>query len=240
VTCAWCKALSNQPEDSGSPEVELYESGRDQFIGLVGALADSDADTLVPITPGWTIREVTAHLCGLNADIASGMRTNLGTDERTAYQVEVRRSDSVAAICDEWVSYGDVVRDVFEPEPMFARRLASDLAVHLHDVQHALGLPVDSTDALSVNGGLTYAELTPPRLLDGFGICLRIELDGQASFGPEDCELVVRASPYDFLRSVTGRRSRTQVLNLDWEGSPEQVLDHLCPYGPLRSSDAEI
>jgi len=218
----------------------LYADTRDRFISLVRSLPESDVEMAVPITPGWTIREVTAHVCGLNADIASGMRTNMGSDERTSHQVSVRQDHSIDAICDEWLGHSEAVRLAFEPDPMFARRLASDLVVHLQDVQHGLGIGVETNDDATINGGRTYGELTPQRLLEQTGVSLRIELGEQAVFEAPEPELVLRTNPYDFLRSVTGRRSQAQVRGLNWSAPPIAVLDQFCPYGPLRDDDAEI
>ena len=46
-------------------------------------------------------------------------------------------------------------------------------------------------------------------------------------------EVVLRAQPFDFLRSVTGRRARRDVAALSWSADPSTFLDRLCPYGPL-------
>ena len=65
------------------------------------------------------------------------------------------------------------------------------------------------------------------------------EPDGRTgSAGP--VTLVLRATPYDFLRSVTGRRSEREVRALDWSGDPSPILDQLSPYGRLRTADAGV
>jgi hypothetical protein len=52
--------------------------------------------------------------------------------------------------------------------------------------------------------------------------------------------ITLRATAYDFLRSVSGRRSRRQVETLDWSADPGPLLDTFSPYGPLRSADAPV
>ncbi|MGI9613468.1 MAG: maleylpyruvate isomerase N-terminal domain-containing protein, partial [Acidimicrobiales bacterium] len=52
----------------------LYADTRDRLIAMVRPLDTAQAAMVVPITPGWSIAAVVAHVCGLNADIAAGMR----------------------------------------------------------------------------------------------------------------------------------------------------------------------
>ncbi len=223
----------------------LYADTRDRLLALVRPLSAEEAARPVPLTSGWTIAAVAAHVCGLNADVAAGMREGLGTDERTAHQVAIRAGRSVDEVCDEWLGHAPAMERAIGDDPFFGRRLAADLVVHLHDVEHALGRSVDPDDEATRSGARTYAARTPDRLAAVAHIAVTIELSDGSRFAPTDQRfgpeaLILRAAPYDFLRSVTGRRSRRQVAALDWSGDPTAVLDHLCPYGPLRSTDAEI
>ncbi len=239
------------PEPTPEPTAgawSLYADTRDRFIALVRPLDPERADRVVPITPGWTVTQVLAHVCGLNGDLAGGLRENLGSDERTSHQVATRAGRTVDELCGEWLGYGDAVEAVVAGNDDLGRRLAADLVVHLHDVQHAIGVPVDRADEASISGGRTYAARMVDQWFDGdgdgdgvdvvvdLGDASRFERSGGA--GPE--ALVLRANAYDFLRSVTGRRSRAQVEALDWSGDPGPVLERFAPYGPLRTDDAEI
>lgn len=231
--------------DTPAPDPwELYSSTRDRFIEMVRPLGPDEAATTIPLTPGWTVAQALAHVCGLNADVAAGMREGLGTDERTAHQVASRADRTVGEICDEWLGHAAGMRAAIAEDGFFGLRLSADLVVHLHDVRHALGLPIDPADAATVSGGRTYASRTPDRLAEATGIGLSIELDEGSRYvpspgGPEPT-VTLRASAFDVLRSITGRRSRREVAALDWTGDAEPLLDHLCPYGPLRSTDAGI
>ena len=231
--------------DTVADPMTLYATTRDRFIALVRPLGPDQAGRTVPMTPGWSVVDVLAHLCGLNADVASGLREGLGTDERTAHQVAVRAGRSVAEICDEWLGLGEAMAAAAAVDGFFGRRLSADLVVHLHDVQHALGVPIDRTDEAAVSGGRTYAARIPDLVMAATGVGLVVELGEGHRFGPAEAAdglptVTLETTPYDFLRSVTGRRSRAQVAALDWHGDPTPILDHLCPYGPLRSTDAEI
>ena len=238
--------------DASSDAWSVYANTRDRLIDLVRPLSNAGndearANTVVPLTPGWTIADVVAHVCGLNADVAAGMREGLGTDERTSHQVASRAGMTVAEVCDEWRGHEPAMRALIADDEFFGRRLAADLVVHLHDVQHALGQPIVHDDDATISGGRTYAARTPDRLAELTSVNVAIDLHGDDRFEPTggadssaSIDLVLRASSYDFLRSVTGRRSGRQVQALDWSGDPSAVLDHFSPYGPLRSDDAEV
>lgn len=224
----------------------LYAETRDRLIIIVRSLTDEQASETVPLTPGWTIAEVVAHVCGLNADVIDGAREGLGTDERTENQVRTRAGLSIAEVCEEWLGHSAAIQAIIDANGMLGLRLAADLAVHLQDVQHALGLPIDPDDAASISGGRIYAARICDRLLELTGTAVTIELTDGSTFAPTEEQLpdtpslLLRASPYDVLRSVTGRRSRAEVERLDWSDDPGKILDHLSPYGPLRTTDAEI
>ena len=124
----------------------LYADTRDRLIALVRPLDTEQAAMVVPITSGWSMAAVVAHVCGLNADIAAGMREGLGTDERTTHQVETRAGRTIAELCDEWLTHGPAMQAAIDESEFLGRRLSADLVVHLHDLQHGLGEPLDTSD----------------------------------------------------------------------------------------------
>lgn len=224
----------------------LYFDLRDEVIDLTRPLDAGSLATSVPLTPGWTIQEVVAHLCGLNADIAAGERADLGSDAATQRQVSTRADATIGEICDEWIGHADGMRALVAEEPLWGFRLSADLVVHLHDVQHALGLEVDRESPGSVAGGRTYGSRIVDRLVDVGATWVAIVLADGTRFEPSTTAadgmrtLELRATAYDVLRSVTGRRSRAEVEALDWSEPPGELLDVLSPYGPLRTVDAGI
>lgn len=219
----------------------LYVGTRDRLIESFRSLDAGQDAQRVPFAPDWTIADVARHVCGINADIASGRLERLGTDERTAHQVSVRAGRTLDAICDEWIGHEEAMRNAIESDGFLGQRLAADLIVHLHDIQHALGQPVDRDDEATVDAARTYGSIVPGLLLERCEIGVHIELADGSRFGPpegSDASLQLRATPWDFLRSVTGRRSHREVTALGWVGDPTSVLDFISPYGPLRSDDA--
>lgn len=220
----------------------LYPELREQMIALVRSLSDDELATTVPLTPGWTIAQVVAHLSGLNADVIGGAVEGLGTDERTSAQVSTRADMTVNEICDEWQAYDEAMAKTTADVPLLERRLAADLVIHLQDVQHGLGLPINQNDEATISAAQVYALRIPERWTATTGLNVAIELADGYRVGPDDGseDLTLRCTPYDFLRSVSGRRSRSQVEALDWSGDASVVLDHFSPYGELGADDASV
>jgi uncharacterized protein (TIGR03083 family) len=227
---------------SNNPAWDDYRAVRDVFIELVRSLDETQLGTSVPMCPDWTVHDVTAHVCGLNADLTSGRREGLGSDERTAHHVAIRSDRDIHEICDEWSGYGPAMRAICDEMPIWADRLAADLTVHLHDVQHALGLPIDRDDRFTAAAAHRYAEVFQQRVGDILGLGVTVELtDGTrraADPALPDSGVTLRTTPFDFLRSYTGRRSRRQVEALDWTGDADRILDRAwSPYGTFQPAD---
>ena len=223
----------------------LYVDTRDRFIELLRSLEVEQAATAVPFSPGWTVRDVAAHVCGLNAEVAAGRREGLGTDERTALQVQARAGHSVDEICDEWMSHEVAMKGAIDDDSFFGNRLAGDLIVHLQDIRHTLALSIDTDDEATTDAAHTYVVNVQGRVRERLGIDFDIALTDGTSFPPDPAtdrsSMSLRTTPYDFLRSVTGRRSRRQIEALDWSGDPTRILDEAwSPYGELPADDAEV
>ena len=65
----------------------LYADTRGRGVLLFRSLDLSEERRPVPLSPAWTVRDVAAHVCGINADVVSGNLAGLGTDDWTAAQV---------------------------------------------------------------------------------------------------------------------------------------------------------
>jgi uncharacterized protein (TIGR03083 family) len=227
--------------------VDLYEGVRDRVITLVEGLAVDELATAVPCTPDWSVHDVVSHLCGIAVDVLAGRLAGMGSDAWTAAQVEARRGRSTAQVVAVWRSTEYALRHRIEADPFLGVRLTGDAIVHLQDLQHALGSPIERDGAATHVAAERYVPQLQERVLDRLGIRLAVVLidpaghpsaDGSRS-GPAD--LTLRCDPYDFLRSVTGRRSRRQVEALDWSGDPGAVLDRAwTAYGPLPENDVAI
>lgn len=223
---------------------DLYRETRMAAIALFRSLPDEHATANVPLNPEWRVLDVAAHVCGIVDDVLHGNVEGLGTDAWTAAQVEKRSAMTLGEICDEWESYGERVDAMTAENANFGMRITGDLILHLQDVQHALGLDVDRDNVATRIGAHRYVPTLQERALEQLGLGIAIELTDGATYAstldPND-SIGLRCTSYDFLRSVTGRRSRRQVESLDWTADPSALLASAWnTYGPLRTDDVSV
>lgn len=224
-----------------------YRETRERIATLVGDLDDEQAGREVPSTPGWTIKDVVAHLSGIAADWLNGNVEDFGTDEWTARQVDERRSRSLAEVLDEWSSNAPRFEAVMDDPESSAVPVeipfisVADIAIHEADIRGALGVPGER-DSIAVQIGLkTYVTGVRQRhAAAGHGPMLIREADGRDwPVGTGDPVVTVSAPRFELFRAMAGRRSRAQVLAFDWTGDPEPFVD-LFLVAPFRWAGAEL
>lgn len=210
----------------------------------------------VPACPGWTVRDVAAHVTGVAADAARGTyfagaadawadnRLAAARDRWTAGHIRSRRDQSLSAIVAEWTGWAAIM------EPMLAGTVpvppsapawmlpapVADLAVHLHDVRGALRRPGDR-DAPATGLGLRiYARWLGERLSQAGCPALRLQAGGREwAEGSGRPAATLAASPFELFRALSGRRSIGQIRALAWDGDPEPYLGLFAPY-PMPAS----
>ena len=197
---------------------DLYARGRDRFIDVVSS---GNPATPVPTCPAWTVKDVLAHVAGIPADILAGKVEGAPSDAWTAAQVDARRGMTVAEIVTEWRETGpqlDAMIDSFGPT---GAQLLFDLTTHEHDVRLALDAPgARDDDVLDVALGFVTTNLgriTPEPLA--------VEADHlRLSIGQGEPVATVRGSRFELMRAFSGRRSRSQIEELDWTGDPTPFI----------------
>ena len=216
--------------------VAVYATTRDQLLDQVAALDGIEAKP-VPSCPEWSVKDVIAHLSGLVADILAGVRGPLGSDEATTRQVGTRAAMSLSEVCEEWAGNADAVAPLLIDAPMRGLGLTADLAVHVHDLaEMGDGVTTPPVEATRL-GCIRYVPLLQERAAEQMNLSLTATLDGQTWSPPAgSTALALQGSQVEFLRSVTGRRTRSQVeAAFTWEGDPTALLDQaFMQYGPFR------
>lgn len=223
---------------------DLYADTRAAAIVLFRSLSDEQSATVVPLNPEWRVVDVAAHVCGIVDDVLHGNVEGVGTDGWTEAQVDKRSDMSLREICDEWQGYSERVDDMTAETPYFGVRITGDLVLHLQDVQHALGLDVDTGDLATRLAAHRYVPSLQERSTEEMNLGVAVALtDGETYPAPDgpSTTVALRCTSYDFLRSVTGRRSRRQVEGLDWDGDPSALLDGAWnTYGPMCTDDVSV
>ena len=205
---------------------DAYRGVRLRVNALVVDTDDVALDTIAPATPEWRVRDLLAHLAGVTADVVGGKLEGVGTDEWTARQVEQRRDRSVDELMAEWNEHGPTVEAMAGGFGRAAGRLVSDATAHEHDIRGALGVPgARDSDAVALS-------------FESVGTSLGIELDRASmgaicvhhdattsTFGAAEPMAALRTTRFEFVRALTGRRSREQIAAYQWDGviDPEHL-----------------
>ncbi|MGY9083532.1 MAG: hypothetical protein ACKVK3_13070 [Acidimicrobiales bacterium] len=220
---------------------DLYADTRTTCIALFRSLSAEQSVTVVPLNPEWRVVDVAAHVCGIVDDVLHGNVAGLGSDAWTEAQVAKRAGMSLSEVCDEWEGYAERVDAITADTPYFGVRITGDLVLHLQDVQHALGFDIDGGDLATRLGAHRYVPSLQERATEQIKLGVAVELtDGKTYPAPDSASEIIalRCTSYDFLRSVTGRRSRRQVEALDWDGDSTALLNSAWnTYGDMRTDD---
>jgi len=207
-----------------------YQGSRRRIDVLLRETEPEDLSLPVPTCPGWTVRDVIAHLVGNTEDAVAGELTGPPDENQTQRQVERHRLDPVGHLLDQWALLSEIVEPVISDLALWPA--AIDVVSHEHDLRGALGRP-GARDHESVT---TLARL----LADGYvgGPPISFEL-GDIGAGTPGVPLKLRCTPFEVLRTRMGRRSSDQTRRLDWSIDPPADLSPLFVFGPATSDIAE-
>ena len=215
----------------------IYGRARDRLIEGLRTLPADAATTAVPGCPAWTVKDIVSHLTGLVADVLAEVPPPLGTDEMTSRQVAERAALGIDEICDEWAGNASAIVPFLADVPLRGLGLTADLAVHAHDLAEAVDTippPAEETTRVACE---RYVPLLQERAASRLDLAVTVDLSERlwaATSGATPLRL--DATPTDFLRCVTGRRSQGEAATvLRWEGNPTALLDRaFTQYGPFR------
>ena len=176
-------------------------------------------DLPVAACPGWRVRDVLAHLVGNLEDGRAGRLSGPPGPEQTGEQVDRHRGDDPAVLLASWA-------ELAEPSEEFFTRVgawpaAIDALSHEHDLRHALGTP----GAQAHEDVRVVAEVLLPSPDQPYAVAL----DGRAA---TDARPTLSTDPFTWVRARMGRRTREEVLALDWSADPTDVLPALFVFGP--------
>ncbi|MQA83318.1 MAG: maleylpyruvate isomerase family mycothiol-dependent enzyme [Streptosporangiales bacterium] len=214
---------------------EIYDAARKRIVELVRA---GDQDAAVAACPGWTVRDLVAHLAGglgsfLSRDFDAGEYANHG--ERTVHE---RRGRSFDELLAEWERHRAAADEAFA-SPM-GGVLVAEIVSHEHDIRTALARP-GARDDEAVRAALDRPlQEIDRRMRDGGLPALRILVNGEERvLGEGDPAGTLRVTAFELLRSIGGRRSQRQVRALDWDVDPEPFLGVFTLFGEFRADDLE-
>ncbi|MFP5353336.1 MAG: maleylpyruvate isomerase family mycothiol-dependent enzyme [Actinomycetota bacterium] len=243
------------------PEVvDVYEQLRNDISEFVSGLTPEELDTSVPATPGWTIRQVVAHLAAdatylISGDFPREFFEAFGDEgavvklnDWTARQLDERKDRSLEEVLQDWKTSAIELTAMMRGEqpwpdgvlPFADRVVLTDAAVHQQDIFGALGIE-EARDSVPIKIGLSGYIATMGWRLASAGIPpLRFDL-GEKSYVAGDGEpaATVRANRWEFFRAMSGRRSPEQIAAYDWKGDAEPYIPYFYPYGRRRDALVE-
>lgn len=220
------------------PAGTAYRGVRTRVRDLVTS-GDVDAAATVPCCPSWTVADVVAHLAGVVDDALAGRLDGVATDPWTQAQVDSRRGRPVDDVLDEWDGLGPTFEAVLDSFGPAGWQAVFDATTHEHDVRGALARP-GARDSDAVLGALAFAVegMAQAAAARGTPVPRLVSTDGR-SWGDDGAPASLTASPFELMRSLSGRRSLEQIAALDWSGDVDAVLPAFT-WGPFRPSSAPI
>ena len=219
--------------ESGPDYAGAYRDLRIPLSELLGATNDAALDAIAPTTPKWRVRDIAAHLTGVCDDITQGNIEGAPSDAWTAAQVAKRVDWPMDRLLADWEEHAIVVERQMNAWGPGMGQMVFDAFTHDQDIRGALGAPGDhDSAAITIAFDWIVANLAAPADADPDDARLRPAIQLCTEVGVTDIlglpgsGTTLRVSRLEFLRTFTGRRSRRQMEELDWDGEPR--VDDLC------------
>jgi uncharacterized protein (TIGR03083 family) len=196
-----------------------YDELRARVTGLMQSISTEQAQTVVPHCPQWTVKDCLAHMIGVPEDVINGQMDGVTTDAWTDRQVQRHAQDSVDDLLTTWSTNAPTFASILPriPQPVLSQFMF-DQTNHEHDIRAALKLP-GGRDSVAV------------AVAEGF---LRDSLS--RSSDPAIAQLADHElTGFEFLRSLSGRRSTTQIYEIGLPLESVEVFIAAMPYSIPKS-----
>lgn len=209
----------------------LYGATRERLCALLDDVDDAGWAAPVPACPGWDVHAVVSHLVGVVEDgIAGRLQGGPPDAELSAEEVARHRDDAPQELIERWSELAPLIEAAISQHQIWPAVL--DVVSHEHDVRGALGRPGARDADVVRRGARVLVAGVDPELDVGIEVAGDEPSDTAATYR-------LRTTPFEVLRFRLGRRSRDQVIALDWSTDPEPVVDRLFIFGPAASALAE-
>ncbi len=223
---------------------QLYRRQRESIVAV--ALAQGESDPEVPACPGWTVSDVVRHLTGLSDDWLKGNLEVYASPEWTSAQVERFADLAVSEVAAEWAERSPKFEAILDnptaadhlpasiltvvgPSPLahFPAGVLVDTVLHHTDVAAAVGARAsldEPTLALTNRAlGATIRQRWSKQQLPSVMIRVSDTAQEVKLAGDDSRSLALELSSLDLLLGFGGRKSVTQLQEMDWTGDEELV-----------------
>lgn len=211
-----------------------YRTSRENIIRLV---REHPEGTGLPVRacPGWSVRDLVGHLlqvCRMVLAEAPGEISEPPAPEAGTL---------LPALVDAWTDLDGGLPEVLRRAPgLRARIMVLDVLSHELDIRQTLEIPVphehgafsDALDLAIMGFTLSVATHDLP--------ALRIETpEREWLAGSGEPAGTVRAGSLDLFRSLTGRRTTSQIRELSWSDAPDAWLPAFV-WGPFAPPENRV
>ena len=209
----------------------IYESARHRIAELA---TNGDDAAPVPTCPGWTVKDLVAHLSGSLSAYTAGDLEGATSPSWGDKQVEERRGLSLEDCLAEWEKNARDAGGLFDSQ--LGLVAVADVLSHEQDIRTALDRP-GHRDGEGILASVELALGFIDQKLRASDLpALRIETeDIDKTIGDGEPAGTLRTPTYELWRSLHGRRSRAQVGALYWSVDPEHWLEVMFLFGPAET-----
>lgn len=213
----------------------IYDETKQRITSLVQG---SDPQTPVAATPGWSVKDVVAHLAGGLRDFVDRRFDGVESGEWGERQVRDRQANTLDDAFAEWEANRALAEPLFDT-PM-GSVLIAEVVAHEHDLRAALGVPGDR-ESVAVRAALTKPlQQLDQRMRENEVPALRITLEhGDRVLGHGEPAGTLRTTSFELMRAIGGRRSPDQIKAMDWDGDPDTWIAALALFGRHRAEPFE-
>lgn len=218
-----------------------YRDARLRIARKVRELGSDELATPVPACPGWTVKDVVAHLTGAAIDQVSGNMADAPKPRWTAAHVAAGAGSSAADLMERWEGVAGELESTIASDPDDYTFFVADILCHEMDIESALADDLHQTPLSTIHWlASNFVRVMDLKLNAANLPALKIVTDRDEWIAGDSATAAVLEAPsaFELARAMTGRRSREQIAAWSWSGDPETYLPYLSVFEP-RSEPLE-
>ena len=206
---------------------DAYKRAHGRITNLVN---DGNADTEVPTCPGWSVKDVIAHLAGFFTAYRSGDPKEAFSPDWGDREVDARKDRSLQECLTEWDELLSDPGDLFQSH--FGPVAVADVLAHEQDIRTALNQPGARDDENIVPSiDMAFSFVEQKAKAEGLPPLRIVTEDIDRTIGEGEPRATLHTSTFELFRALHGRRTVDQVRELDWEGDPDPWMSVFFIFG---------
>lgn len=234
---------------------EAYRRAHDRVARFMDR---RDPAVMVPACPEWTAADVVRHLAGISSDLLDGVLDGFASEAWTQRHIDERAEMTLDTVLEGWSHSIERAAERLDdiasaglperipsamgviPTEALGAMAISDIIQHEFDLRNAYHDTAgrDVMDIHFVAAGHARS-LRPFFSATGLGT-IRIESTDSGlgwDIGYDVPDATLRTSSFQIMRGIGGRRTRDEMVAMDWHGDPEPFVDAMVlPHLSMRTT----